>query len=154
MYVSQLCRWRNKREHFKTFLWALTLESGNCDNHFSKGIDCKDAHQVVHLGASEDIEGYIQATGCAGHDGTQPIAELMFIKGMRAVHTDARMWSYGGSYASNDKKKYPFQGYTYNAESSCLCCDICSQGCCCKLCTMLADIAFAIVVYCALNNWI
>ena len=41
------------------------------------GIDCPDVHQIVHVGAPEDIESYIQETGRAGRDGMQSIAILL-----------------------------------------------------------------------------
>jgi len=53
---------------------------------FGMGIDCKNVHQIVHIGAPEDVESYIQATGRAGQDGAQSIAVLMQIKGVMQMH--------------------------------------------------------------------
>jgi len=38
------------------------------------GIDCSDVRQVIHLGAPEDFEAYIQETGCAGMNGKPSVA--------------------------------------------------------------------------------
>ena len=101
---------------------------------FGMGIDCKNMHQILHVRAPEDIESYIQATGCAG---AQSIAVLMQIKGVKIVHADAQM----KSYTSNDTecRRYhlfhDYVRYTYNTESPCLCCDICRR-CNCIICDL------------------
>ena len=46
------------------------------------------------------------------------------------------------SYASNDTECrrnqlfHDYVGYTYNLESPCLCCDICSRICNCTICDL------------------
>ena len=43
---------------------------------FGMGIDCAAIRQVVHLGAPDDVEAYIQDTCRAGRDGQNLIAAL------------------------------------------------------------------------------
>ena len=48
---------------------------------FGMGVDCPDVHQIVHIGAPNDVESYIQETGRAGRDGMQSVAILFIIPG-------------------------------------------------------------------------
>ncbi len=43
------------------------------------GLDCSDVRQVIHLGASEDLESYIQESGRGGRDGKPSLALLFDI---------------------------------------------------------------------------
>ena len=107
---------------------------------FGMGIDCKNVWQIVHVGPPEDIESYIQATGRAGRDGSQSIAVLMQIKGVRTVDVDTSMKEYMSSTTCRRHQLFhDYEGYTYNVESLCLCCDICSQICNCTICDLKVD---------------
>ena len=44
---------------------------------FGLGVDCPDIRKIIHLGAPEDAESYIQATGRAGRDGKLSVAVLL-----------------------------------------------------------------------------
>ena len=48
------------------------------------GIDCPDIRQVVHVGAPDDTEAYIQATGRTGRDGMLLLATLLTTKAKKA----------------------------------------------------------------------
>ena len=103
---------------------------------FGMGIDCPDVRQIFHVGAPDSIESYIQATGRAGRDNAQSVAVLLLIKGESRHHTDTNM----KAYISNKEtcRRYMlfnnFKGNIFNAESQCVCCDICRKGCNCGLC--------------------
>ena len=44
---------------------------------FGMGLDCPDVKQVIHLGAPNNIESYIQETGRVGRDGNPAMATLL-----------------------------------------------------------------------------
>jgi len=44
---------------------------------FGMGLDCPDVRQVIHLGALDNIEGYIQETRRCGRDGQPSLALLL-----------------------------------------------------------------------------
>ena len=50
---------------------------------FGMGLDCPDVRQVIHLGAPDDTESYIQETGWGGRDGKPSLALLFVIKRTR-----------------------------------------------------------------------
>jgi len=52
---------------------------------FSMGIDIPDIRQIIHWGPPTDIEQYVQEIGCAGRDGKESLAILMFEKANRFI---------------------------------------------------------------------
>ena len=103
---------------------------------FGMGIDCHNVEQVVHLGQPESVESYIQEIGRAGRNGAQSLAVLMLVKGVVIHHAELAM----KQYISNKdicRRQFLFsffEGYTYNAESLCVCCDVCASLCTCTEC--------------------
>ena len=102
---------------------------------FGMGIDCHDVEQVVHLGQPESVESYIQEIG---RNGAQSVAVLMKVKGIVIHHAELAM----KQYISNQdvcRRHFLFncyEGYTYNAETPCVCCDVCAKLCTCALCDL------------------
>ena len=47
---------------------------------FGMGLDCPDVRQVIHLGAPDETESYIQETGLGGKDEKPSLALLFVIK--------------------------------------------------------------------------
>ena len=43
------------------------------------GLDCTDVCQVIHVGAPDDVESYIQKTGRGGRDGNLSLATLLVV---------------------------------------------------------------------------
>ena len=46
---------------------------------FGMGLDCTDVCQVIHVGAPDDVESYIQETGRGGRDGNLSLATLLVV---------------------------------------------------------------------------
>ena len=66
-----------KDQIITSFTKSQTLRLVCATVAFGVGLDCPDVHVVVHLGMPEDIEAYIQETGCAGQDGLPTEASLL-----------------------------------------------------------------------------
>ena len=44
---------------------------------FGLGLNCTDVHQIVCVGMSDDLDSYIQETGCAGSEGQPALITLL-----------------------------------------------------------------------------
>lgn len=103
---------------------------------FGLGIDCPQVRQVIHLGAPQDRESYIQEAGRAGRDGLGSIATLALVKGMRQ-QTDTKMKEYieNNSICRRNALFADFEGYTPTPFLElCTCCDVCAPLCRCLSC--------------------
>jgi ATP-dependent DNA helicase RecQ len=104
---------------------------------FGMRLDCPDVRRVIHWGASEDTELYLQETGRAGRDGKQAKAILYNCPGVQHVAESMK------AYISNkDECRRKFllkdfdssEGLIVNSESLCSCCDVCESKCKCAMC--------------------
>ena len=102
---------------------------------FGLGIDCPDIRQITHLGPTDDVEGYLQATGRAGRDGKPCTAILLQKKPSHPV--DRAMLDYLHN-ATECRRKILFKDFELFTPPSymslCVCCDICAKNCNCAKC--------------------
>lgn len=103
---------------------------------FGMGLDCCDVRQVIHLGASDDLESYIQESGRGGRDGKPSLALLLDIKRNRR-YCDSNMKKYlcNSAICRRDMLFHDMDNYRHlDLGSLCLCCDVCANYCKCGLC--------------------
>ena len=100
---------------------------------FGMGVDCPDIRQV---GLPDDIESYVQETGCAGRDGKASFAILLRTK--HGSHTASKSMKDYSANVDNCRRDIQFgdmDEYCHvDLGSKCLCCDVCSKCCSCGSC--------------------
>ena len=103
---------------------------------FGMGVDCPDVHQIVHIGAPNDVESCIQETGRAGRDGMQSVAILFLIPGesKKQVEQDIKTYTKNVSICRREILFRNFDGHICKATSLCMCCDVCYELCNCGQC--------------------
>lgn len=104
---------------------------------FGLGINCPDVRQIVHVGAPDDTESYIQETGRAGRDGLLSLATLLTTKGKRHSKSEEILEYMDNKtvcrrdFLFKDMEAYERSGLG----SKCVCCDICRKSCECGSCS-------------------
>ena len=99
---------------------------------FGMGIDCPNVRKIIHWGAPDDIEFYLQETGRAGRDGL-PASAILYPSGDTLHNTDTFMKDY---ISNRDKCRRKllleqFEGTVEDNQTvpSYMCCDICEGKC-------------------------
>lgn len=123
-----------KNQIIKSFTSSSPLRVVIATIAFGMGIDCPDIRQIIHFGAPDDIESYLQATGRAGRDGCQASALLI---NKRKHHVEEAMAMYVDN-TSQCRRKLLFKDFddytTPIFVSRCMCCDLCAMHCSCIKC--------------------
>ena len=118
-----------KQEIIKLFTKDSRLRIVIATIAFGMGIDCGDVREVVHVGAPDDVESYIQETGRAGRDGLAAMAMLLVTPCKRYLKDDSII-----DYVDN-KSECRREKLFENMESyQHLCCDVCAEDCDCGWC--------------------
>ena len=107
---------------------------------FGMGLDCPNIQRVYHWGPPEDVELYLQETGCAGRDG-KPARAVLYHggKGFIARHIAENMKEYctNKERCRREMLLKHFDG-TLGKDcnlSLCKCCDVCERICKCTQCS-------------------
>lgn len=103
---------------------------------FGMGLDCPDVRQVVHLGAPDNTESYIQETGRGGRDGNLALATLLLIDKDNQFRTEGMLkYQRNGTVCRRDLLFEDMDEYEHTDMGyKCTCCDICAKTCTCGLC--------------------
>ena len=99
---------------------------------FGMGVDCPDVRRIIHWGASNDIEAYLQETGRAGRDGL-PAQALLFPTTNRFMDENMKEYVHNKDTCRRHLLLQDFDGHVEYTRN-CSCCDICKQRCTCINC--------------------
>ena len=101
---------------------------------FGMGLDCPNVRRVIHWGASNDVEAYIQETGRAGRDG-EPAEALLYTAskpGNQFIEESMKEYTKNNEMCRHE---IDFDGSVGVCTSSCSCCDVCESKCTCTNCS-------------------
>ena len=107
---------------------------------FGMGINCPDITKVIHYGAPNDLEAYVQETGRAGRDEKVDATAILYptARGMQFVSSCMKAYINNCSVC---RRKLIFKNFILSNNqsdsslSACKCCDICACNCNCNECS-------------------
>ena len=106
---------------------------------FGMGVDIHDIRNIIHFGACEDVEMYVQAVGRAGRDGNNSTALLLTRKGARQhIGTSMKLYCDNKSKCRREELFKDFDEQTDKTKCTlrlCMCCDVCATKCECGKCS-------------------
>ena len=106
---------------------------------FGMGVDIHDIRSIIHFGACEDVEMYVQAVGRAGRDGNNSTALLLTRKGAQQhIRASMKLYCDNKSKCRWEVLFNDFDKQTDKKEcnlSLCMCCDVCATKCECGNCS-------------------
>ena len=103
---------------------------------FGMGIDCLNVREIIHFGAPDEVECYIQETGRAGRDSAPATVRLLQCKAKeRWLSHQMKEYCTNTRDCRRDLLFKEFHNYTHvDRGTMCSCCDICAKKCTCNSC--------------------
>ena len=103
---------------------------------FGMGVDCPDVEQIIHLGAPNDTESYIQETGRGGRDGRLCLASLLVVNRNNLFRSqEIKDYQVNTSQCRRDLLFHDTDEYQHlDMGYKCVCCDVCAKSCKCGQC--------------------
>ena len=98
------------------------------------GIDCSDVRQVIHLGAPNDIESYIQETRRGSRDDRLSLGTLLVVNRNNQFRTKGIITYKKKKVSAKEICYFKIQTTIVTMGTKCLCCDVCAKSCNCGQC--------------------
>ena len=111
------------------------------------GLDCPNVRRVIHWGASNDVEAYIQETGRARRDGEPAEAHCILYQN-QFVEESMKEYTKNNEMCRREILLKDFDGSVGVCTSSCSCCDVCESKC---TCTNFAQVLVLVVMFVKVN---
>ena len=128
-----------KQQIVQSFSKQSSLRIVCATSAFGMGIDCPDVRHIIHFGAPDDIESYIQETGRGGRDGNFASATLYIVNHQnRYCEQSMLQYQLNTTICRRDVLFHETDYFEHvDITPKCLCCDICRVQCVCDKCTVI-----------------
>jgi ATP-dependent DNA helicase RecQ len=115
-----------KKQIISSFTQASCLRIVCATVAFGIGINCPDVREVVHLGAPDDVESYIQETGRAGRDELPSKATLLNTRRYSNLSQQMKTYCCSTTHCRRYLLFNEMEGYEHKTVLPNTCCDVCS----------------------------